>query len=348
MPTYTDVVERSSATSYAENALVNGGFRYFFTTNPAAATAMADDAYGPEGWYGLTQTDTVNVERSAGYGAGRYAVKLTQSQAAAQRMGLAQIIEASPSIAYRSRAVRFQCYIKCSAAQAINCAIVEHTGTADSVTSDIVGDWTSTDYTDGASKFFVDASLLPVNSATVTPGAATWTALSVTGTVSANCNNIIVAVWTSATAAQNVTLEISQAGFYAGTAAQTWTPYPEAIEQALCERYCEKSLDPDVIAGTATAVGAAMVYINTNTIADQQYIAGVRFRTAKFAIPTVSVYGCFSGATAGTVASNNANLACGTTINMGTTGFKVYNNSAGTITTDNNLVQFHYVATARL
>jgi hypothetical protein len=228
------------------NALINGGFEFFERTGPNAA-ARNDDAYGPDRWYVLTQTAAVNIERLADTAvAARYQARLKQSQAAAQRIGLAQIIEASNCAPFRNRPVRFQARVRCSSSQPIRCAIVAHTGAADSVVSDIVSDWTSSDYGDGAGKFFVDANLKPIASAAVTPAANVWTDLAVTGTLDAAGNNLIVFIWTEGPAAQNVTLDIAEAGFHDGAAKRDWLPRSSAEEFELCLWYYEKSFARDV------------------------------------------------------------------------------------------------------
>jgi hypothetical protein len=72
------------------NALINGCFRI----NQALPATSADDTYAHDQWNVLTQTGTIavstltDVENELPYMA-----RLTQSQAVAQRMGYAQMIE---------------------------------------------------------------------------------------------------------------------------------------------------------------------------------------------------------------------------------------------------------------
>jgi hypothetical protein len=217
------------------NALINGGFDFFQRTAPGTLTAVADDAYGPDRWNLLTQTASVQIQRVAGDVYSVNAGRMKQNQASAQRMGLLQIVEAVDSKRFRGKTAIFQARVKCSASQAIRIAILEWTGTADSVTSDVVKDWTSATYT--VDNFFLATGLTITAVAAVTPDADTWTAISVSGTVSASCNNIIAFIWTEATAAQNVTLDVTESGLYFGSVVRSWNPRPVAHELALCQKY---------------------------------------------------------------------------------------------------------------
>lgn len=232
------------------NYLINGGFDYFQRTAPGTLTAIANDTYGPDRWNILTQTTTVQIQRVAGNIYSVSAGELKQNQAAAQRMGLCQILEASSSVSIRGKTVIAQAKIKCSSSQPIRIAILEWTGTADAPTSNVVKDWTSGTFT--ANNFFLTSSLTVTAVSAVTPSAATWTTLSVTGTVSASCNNFIVFIWTEGTAAQNVTLDVTEVGLYTGAQIRNWEPRLAQQELAMCQRYYEKSYGIDTPPGTAT------------------------------------------------------------------------------------------------
>lgn len=217
------------------NLLINGPFDHWQRQlTPTTLFSIADDVYGPDCWYALTQTAAIEAQKIAGSQA-RWAARLKQVQASAQRCGLAQIVEAADSIPTRSRSGRAQCRVRISNSQAVRIALLEWTGTADGVTSDVVNDWTNGTYTAG--NFFLAASLTIVATATVTPSANTWTDLSVTGTISASCNNLIVLIWTEGTAAQDVTLDVEAAGLYDGADARDWLPRLAEIELSLCERF---------------------------------------------------------------------------------------------------------------
>jgi hypothetical protein len=239
------------------NYLVNGGFRFWQRQAPTVAATRADDTYGADRWYILTQSNPITTVRTTGDTTSRYACRLTQSNASAQRIGQAQIIEASESIPMRGMPFRFQLKLNTSDARAIRYAVLEWSGTADAVTSDVVNDWTSTDYSAGG--FFNSATLLVNQVGGIGTDAAVWGYTALGGVISSTCNNIIVIVWTEATAAQNVTVDIAEIGFYFGQDPKEWQPLPEHTELILCQRrYC-KTFDIDVAPvqaiGSVTSAG---------------------------------------------------------------------------------------------
>lgn len=225
------------------NVLINGGMQVS-QRNGTTGTTTADDAYCLDRWYALTQTSTITVtQQSLGENGTPYHCRLTQAQASAQRMGLAQIVEAVNSYPLRGSAVTFSARIRCSSAQAIRYAILEWTGTADSVTSDVVNSWTSGTYTAG--NFFLGSSLTVTAVGSMTPSANTWTTLTaLNGTISSSCNNLIVMIWTEATAAQNVTLDIGRVQLEPGSVATPFEWRTIGTELDLCQRYFEAGGQP--------------------------------------------------------------------------------------------------------
>lgn len=136
----------ASQTAGFRNRLHNAAFNI----NQRGAGTFADDAYCFDRWYVLTQTGSIAISAFTDPDAVRpTAIRLTQSQASAQRIGLAQIVESVNIRDLRSQAATMAARIRCSSSQAIRMAILELTGTADTVTSDIVNNWASTTYSAG-------------------------------------------------------------------------------------------------------------------------------------------------------------------------------------------------------
>jgi len=219
------------------NLLINPEFA-IDQRNAGASTAISDDTYCFDRWYALTQTASINVSQQTLQEDGQAInILLTQNQSSAQRMGLAQIIEAKDSQPLRAAILTLAARVKISNSQALRYAVLEWTGTADAVTSDVVLDWTSSSYVAGG--FFLASNLNVLATGSLTPSAATWTDLTaLNATVGSSANNIIILIWTEATAAQNVTLGIGKAKLEKGS---TKTPFiPRLIQQelALCQRYC--------------------------------------------------------------------------------------------------------------
>lgn len=265
------------------------------TLSGAAATTGAvsvsygcpDDSYGACDMFNLlTQTGGIKSERVAGAtGANSpYAMKLTNNHNDNQRFGFNQIIESGPSIQCRGSYVRAAGKLALSNGGKVRMAIVEWTGTADSVTSDCVSSWTSTDYTNAASAFFSPTTTTIVAvSDSFDLVAGTLTDVWVGGTVSTSCNNLMLVVWTELTQAVGVTLTAAEFIMHEGVEPRNFTLRPVGQETMLCKRYYEK-ISP--VSTGAFAVG----HCTTTAIAKfvLPYIE-------KRAVPTISIVNSLIG-----------------------------------------------------
>lgn len=206
-------------------------------------TTVADDVYWCDRHYVLTQTATITPTIINDVADGLpFMMRLTQTQATAQRMGNAQILEAAVAKRLRGKKVTLGGKLRSSLAQVIRYAVLEWTGTADALTSDVVQLWTSATYAPGG--FFIGSNLTVAAVGTITPAANTLTDFSLLADVSSACNNLIVFCWTEGTAAQNVTLDMAWGLVIGDATAETW-PYEVRHPQqelALCQRYYYQSL----------------------------------------------------------------------------------------------------------
>jgi hypothetical protein len=222
-----------SLLSGVQNLLINGDFR----VNQRGSTSVADDTYCLDRWYALTQSGNATVAQQARQENGQYAnIRLTQPDVGAKRLGLAQIVEAADATPTRGGAVALGGRIRASVSQAYRYAILEWTGTADAVTSDVILDWTSASYTPGG--FFLGSNVVVVATGSVTPAAAVWTDLpAITGVVSGSANNLLVMVWSEGTLAQNATLDLGLLRLVVGSTASSFPARTLAGETALCQRF---------------------------------------------------------------------------------------------------------------
>jgi hypothetical protein len=240
-PTSTGIVSRA-------NRLINPSG----AINQRAAASNTDDTYCVDRWYVLTQSNAIavsvltNPEDGAPTG-----IRLTQSNASAQRMGLAQIIESINCRDLRSVITTLAGRVRLSSSANVRYAVLEWTGTADSVTSDVVNDWTSGTYTAGNFFNATTLNVLAVGSVVCTATAIRdLTALN--ATCGASLNNIIVFVWTEATVAQNVTLDLWRVKFEKGAVATLEQADSAAKMFADCQRY-RRSVRVSMAAGVATS-----------------------------------------------------------------------------------------------
>lgn len=283
-PAQADSMAWNPAAFNWKNRLINPDARIYVR----AAAATANSTYFANNWYLLSQTGTCLPSALAdpedGYPAG---VRITQSQAAAQRFGFAQVIEGRYCKDLRGKSGVLVPRIRASAAQNIRYAILGWTGTEDTVTRDVVNDWTSAVYTTG--NFFKAANMVVLATGVQQPGANVWTSLAaITSALGSAFNNIIVMVWTEGTAAQNFTLDFDYVQFERGSVATDFERRPYTIEDLMCQRYL-----PSVVLGTGTQDVIAYGGCTSTVLADCFF----PFKVEARAIPTgltVSAVGHFS------------------------------------------------------
>lgn len=226
---------------FRRNLLINGSGE---VNQRADSSALADGTYGHDRWYRLTQSNNIAVSNLTDVEDGTpYMMRLTQSNATPQRMGYAQIIEGKNCKHLRGQTVAFRVgRIRQSTSADVRYAILEWTGTEDSVTSDVVNDWTSGTYTAG--NFFLGSNLTvsAVAEQALTANTLT-TGSTVTATLGSSFNNLIVFVWTESTVAQNVTLDIGKAQLEVGSVATPYEVLPWGEILVLCQRYHERGGD---------------------------------------------------------------------------------------------------------
>lgn len=230
-----DVPPGGGSSAPASNLLINGGFQI---NQRATTSAQADDTYGHDRWYRLTQSNAIAVSTLTDVENGLpFMARLTQSNASAQRMGYAQIIEGKNCKHLRGQQVTFRIgRTRLSTSANIRFAVLEWAGTEDVVTSDVVNDWTSGTYTAG--NFFLGSNLTVSG---VTQQALTANTLTdgnaLTVTLGSSFNNLIVFAWTESTVAQNVTFDLGRVQLESGASASAfqWRQLQEEI--GLCQRY---------------------------------------------------------------------------------------------------------------
>ncbi len=214
------------------NILFNGCFRF----NQRAPATNADDTYAHDRWNILTQTGTVAVTSQTLVEDGTpNMMRITQSQASAQCFGFEQIMESSDSYPLRGQAVTLSARVRMSASTTLRYAILEWTGAADTVTSDVVLSWTSGTFTAG--NFFLASNLTVTSTGSTALTANTLTDVSLTATLGSSVNNVIVLFWTDSTQAQNVTLDVGRAQLELGSVATSIERRSAAFEETACLRY---------------------------------------------------------------------------------------------------------------
>jgi hypothetical protein len=204
----------------------------------AGVGSTANGSYtGIDQWYALTQTAAVTSSQLSNVSNGLPSMgRLTQPQSSAQRFGIAQPLENSFVFDLRGQTVVLSATVRMSSSTTLRYAIVEWTGTADSLTKNVVNDWTSTTYTPG--NFFIATSTTITATGSTALSANTLTSISLSGTVSSSMNNLILFFWTDSTQAQNATLDVGNVFFGIGANAPvTFDPPNLETDFLTCLRY---------------------------------------------------------------------------------------------------------------
>lgn len=274
------------------NLVVNGDM----ALNQLAPSTNADKSAGFDGGVVLTQSNSIALTSvSAPENGQAQCLRMTQSNASAQRMGYLFVIPSEDTIPLRGKGVALAARIRQSTGSVnVRCSISEWTGTADAAAGDIVADWTSSTYTTAG--FFTSTTHTLLATMATAVAANTWRDLSgsqntgggLTANVSSSANNLLVFIWTEATVAQNVTLDIGQVRLIAG-----FMPTPNVRESrdvtiSRAQRQVEKSYDIGVAPGSSSATGS-VGFVSRK--ADQLDRISVPFRTRKIATaPTITLY----------------------------------------------------------
>lgn len=323
------------------NRIINPNGRIWQRQN-TGTSAVTDGAYAWDRWYGLVQTAGITASRVTNAENGTpNMMRFTQSQASAQRFGLAQYIESQNAIDLRGQSVTLSARVRMSASTTLRYAIIEWTGTVDSVTRDVVNDWTSGTFTPG--NFFIASNVTITATGSTALSANTLTSVSLSGTLGSSANNLAVFLWTDSTQAQNVTLDVGKVQLEQGSQATPLAVRPIAEEIGLCQRTYQKSYELETAPGTAGGSGNLPGNVRiraSGTVA--QFTAF--FRTEMLKVPNVTVYSSGTGASGNIYNTSAATDLAATAIDPGTSAFTFQ----GTSATDQQGYIGQYVADAEL
>lgn len=277
-----------------KNRVINGSFAVAQrgTTFTSVAPLNSDDTYTLDRWYMLTDgNDVFDVTQQLA--SDEYECRL-DVETVNKKGGIAQIIEYKDCQQLIGQTVTLSFKMKVSSTTKldnIKAAIVAWSGTADTVTSDIISAWgvegTNPTLIANATYENTPANLVPTTS---------YATYSVSGAIdTASAKNIILFIWSDVT---DTTLgdfiHIKNVQLEPGATATTFEFQPFQQELALCQRYCwvfEKgsNLDGDNVLGFGTTV--------TNAISRCFIQPPVVMRTTPAMIATANEWNGFDGAT---------------------------------------------------
>ena len=332
------------------NALINGDFSVAQRGTSFASGANNDDAYTLDRWYILSDgNDAIDVTQETSV------VPTNQLTAIAldvettnKKFGIAQIIEQKNCVGLIGNTVTLSFQAKVSATTKLDnvkCAIVAWSGTADTVTSDIISAWG----VEGTNPTLIaDATYenSPAN-LNVTTSYAKYVVSAAVDT--ASTKNIIVFIWSDVTdTTAGDFLYITDVQLEPGSQASGFEFMPIDVNLDRCQRYFQKSYAYGDAPGTATSNGFATSAGNTNSgTSTGQCIATTALLKEMRVAPTIVNYD--AAGTSGKVYGirygvNEYNGESGASFRVGTKYFAMERATGTSIIT----FGFHYTASAEL
>ena len=240
--TFSDGSAQTSATRPFLNRIINGGMDIAQRGTSFTSGANNNDAYVLDRFYILSDgNDAIDVTQTTTVPTGaKFSIGL-DVETTNKKFGIAQIIENANCFDAIGGAVTLSFQAKVSATTKLDnvkCAIVAWSGTADSVTSDIISAWNveGTNPTLIANATYENT---PAN-LNVTTSFATY---SVTANVdTASTSNIIVFIWSDVTdTTAGDFLYITNIQLEKGSTATSFDYRSIGTETSLCQRYYQNS-----------------------------------------------------------------------------------------------------------
>lgn len=324
------------------NKIINGGFDIAQRGTSFTASANNDDAYTLDRWYILSDgNDIVDVTQNSSVVPtnGQYAIAL-DVETINKKFGIAQIIERANCKGLIGETVTLSFKAKVSSTTKLDnvkAAIVAWSGTADTVTSDIISAWgvEGTNPTLIANATYENT---PAN-LSLTTSYATY---SITAAVdTASTNNIIVFIWSDVTdTTLGDFLYITDVQLEPGSTATPFEHRPIGAELALCQRYYVKTYDITIPPANASAAGILATITTSGGLAFVNFVFPVSMRVTP---TTVTLYNATTGAT-GTWRDGGAADRSVTASGAGTSGVYISCSTA----TGSSSISGHAVAIAEL
>ena len=279
-----------SAPSLYNNFLINGSFDIW--QRNTTFTTPNDDVYIADRWIALTETNGAwtysrDTDVPSG-GVASYSLKATNITQNNQ-CAFVQILESVDAIKLRGKNSSLSFYAKTNGTEIANlrATILAWDGTADSVTSDVIGSWAQNG-TDPTWATNWTAEVAGSNLALT----SSWQRFEIENISldTSNFNNLAVVVWVDdGTIAANDDFYITAAQVNEGAAATQYVPRTFHEELNNCERYYQKSFQYAVVPAQNTAdyLGAELwVQVGTGTQGSVNVNLPVRMRTT----PTTTTY----------------------------------------------------------
>lgn len=235
-----DVFNASSSMGF-KNRIINGDFKIAQRGTSFTSGSNSDDTYNLDRWYVLSDgNDIVDITQTTTVPTGAQNSIGLDVETINKKFGIAHIIEASNCYDAIGGNVTLSFQAKVSSLTKLDnvkCAIVAWSGTADTVTSDIISAWG----VEGTNPTLI-ANATYENSPTNLSVTTSFASYSVTANVdTASTKNIILFIWSDVTdTTLGDFLHITNVQLEKGSTATSFDVRPYGTELALCQRYYYK------------------------------------------------------------------------------------------------------------
>ena len=232
------ITTSNSPYSTFRNRIINGGFDIAQRGTSFVSGANNDDTYNLDRWYVLSDgNDVVDITQTATVPTGaKFSIGL-DVETTNKKFGIAQIIENANCFDAIGKTVTLSFDARVSSTTKLDnvkCAIVAWSGTADTVTSDIISAWGA----EGTNPTLIANATYENSPANlnVTTSFARYTVSAAVDT--SNTTNIIVFIWSDVTdTTAGDFLYITNVQLEVGSVATPFERRPYGTELILCQRY---------------------------------------------------------------------------------------------------------------
>jgi len=316
-------VALGGASPINKNYLINGSYSVAQRATTFTAGANNDDAYTLDRWYILSDgNDVIDVTQDTTTipTNGEYAIAL-DVETVAKKFGIATIIENKDILGLVGNTVTFSFKAKVSSTTKLDnvkAAIVAWSGTADSVTSDIISAWGA----EGTNPTLIANATYentPAN-LNLTTSYATYSVSAAVDT--ASTNNLILFIWSDVTdTTLGDFLYIAESKLELGSSATAFVHAGGSFSGELlaCQRYFTKSYNQGTLPGTGDTAGKIRTYSgaeSTGALGITVFIPPMRTAPTIVSYDDLGASGkCFKGgngkdATIGSVSNNQVEVVC--------------------------------------
>ena len=253
----SDVFNASSSFGF-KNRIINGDFKIAQRGTSFTSGSNSDDTYNLDRWYVLSDgNDIVDITQTTTVPTGAQNSIGLDVETINKKFGIAHIIEASNCYDAIGGNVTLSFQAKVSSITKLDnvkCAIVAWSGTADTVTSDIISAWgvEGTNPTLIANATYENT---PANLSVTT----SFASYSVTANVdTASTKNIILFIWSDVTdTTLGDFLYVTNVQLEKGSTATSFDYRPYGTELALCQRYFISAPNNTLVAHAAATYVSA-------------------------------------------------------------------------------------------